>query len=110
MTRQESLAECFSDMHKSLYGCRARWAYDMSVEELERSIERLQEEIEYEEKREEIERQELAVQCHVSVEQIEEWEKTEFSSIFNVVDREFIEAIPVEPYEEFHDIELSMAA
>jgi len=110
MTYQQELAETFSDMHKSLYGCRARWAYDMSEEELKRSIERLGEEIEYEWKREEIEREELAVQCHVSVEQIKEWEKTEFSSVFNVVDREFIEAIPVEPYEEYHSIELGIAA
>ena len=110
MTNQQNLAETFSDMHKSLYGCRARWAYDMSEEELERGIERLGEEIEYEWNREEIERKELAVQCHVSVEQIEEWEKTEFSSIFNVVDRKFIESVPAEPYEEFHCIELGVAA
>lgn len=117
MTRQEMLAETFSDMHKSLYGCRARWAYDMSEQELERSIERLGNEIEEEFNREENERKELAAQCHVSVEDIDRWEREEnemwkFTGVYKIqqVDQEYIESRPVEPYEEAHSFELGRAA
>lgn len=116
-TRQESLAELFSDMHKSLYGCRARWAYDMSEEDLERSVERLGQEIEEEFHREENERKELAAQCHVSEDDIIRWEKQEnemwkYTGVYKIqsVDQKYIESLPAEPYEEAHYFELGKAA
>lgn len=107
MTKQQELAETFSDMHKSLYGCRARWAYDMSVEELESGIERLGDQIDEEINAEKQERENLAAQCHVSVDQIIEWERGECSGQHVDVDRDFIESLPVEPYEWAHELEMA---
>ena len=117
MNRHDELAELFSDMHKSMYGCRARWAYDMSEEDLEIAVKRLGEEIEEENNREEVERNELAAQCHVSVEQIIKWENEQnmmwrYGMGYNMqtVDQAFIESLPAEPYEEAHYFELGKAA
>ena len=117
MTNQQELANTFCDMHKSLYGCRARFCYDWTVEELESGIVRLQEEINEEHGYEERQRKELAEQCHVSVEQIIEWEneqrkvwQTHGSLHMAEINRDYIESLPVEPYEEAHHFELGKAA
>lgn len=117
MTYQEELANTFCDMHKSLYGCRARFCYDWSVVELEAGISRLQEEINEEHGYEERQRKELAEQCHVSVEQIIEWEnqqrevwQTHGSLHMAEINRDYIESLPAEPYEAFHSIELGKVA
>lgn len=117
MTRQEQLAEIYSDMHKSLYGVRARWAWDLSEESLEISIARLDEEIYEEFQREKLQREQLAAKCNVSVEQIIEWEEEQnelwrygMGRKMKTVDQAFIESLPVEPYEEAHRFELGGAA
>lgn len=117
MTYQQDLANTFCDMHKSLYGCRARFCYDWAVEELESGITRLQEEINEEHGYEERQRKELAEQCHVSVEQIIEWEneqlkfwQTQGSLHMAEINRDYIESLPVEPYEDAHHFELGKAA
>ena len=115
MTHHQELAECFSDMHKSMYGCRARFAYDWTVEELQDGINRLQDEIEEENNREQKEREELAAQCHVSVDQIIAWEDEQYdvwrytNNALNMqtIDRDFIESLPVEPYEWAHELEVA---
>ena len=57
------------------------------------------------------ERENLASACHVSVEQIIEWESSEYNWARAVkIDVAFIDAQPVEPYEEFHSFELGRAA
>lgn len=117
MTNQQMLAETFSDMFKSIHGCRARWAYDLSVEELERGMDRMQEEIIEQENWEEEERKRLAAICHVSVDQIAQWEREEdqmwkITGVYKIqqVDQEYIESRPVEAYEDAHYFELGKAA
>jgi len=117
MTHQEMLAETFSDIFKSIEGVRARWAYDMTVEELERGIERMQEQIIEEENWEKEERKRLAAICHVSVDDIVRWEREEdqmwkFTGVYRIqqVDQEYIESRPVEAYEDAHLFELGKAA
>jgi hypothetical protein len=107
MNYQQELANTFCDMHKSLHGCRARFCYDWSVEELESGIARLDQQIQEELNYEKQQRENLASECHVSVEQIVEWERGECSGQYVEVNRDFIESLPVEPYEWAHELEVA---
>lgn len=113
------LGNSISDCSKAAVGCRigVDWT-EHTKAELEEILdgwvrmanEQYEAECEWE-KREEEERENLASQCHVSVDQIVEWE-SQYDDCYRsaIVDRDFIESRPVEPYEEYHSIELGMAA
>lgn len=111
------VANNISDCSKAAVGSRqgVDWK-DYSLAELNEIldgwVELANAEYQYEverEQQEEIDRENLAVSCHVSVEQIIEWESSQ-DTWYNTIDREFIESIPVEPYEEAHYFELGKAA